>query len=119
MTKLYSQLAHIYHEMYQQIFDYKKEFDYYNKILSKYSCSSVLEIGCGTSYLAKYLIEAGYDYHGVDLHEEMLLAREGGIQEVKDLAHLQLRGSSCHGLHGELALLQARQRQARIQEPEV
>jgi len=94
MTKLYSELAHIYHEMYQKLFDYKKEFDYYSEILSKYSCKSVLEIGCGTGQLAKYLIEAGYDYLGVDLYEKMLkIAREENLANrfvQGDMRYLQI-----------------------------
>jgi len=72
MIKLYSTLASIYHEMYQQIFDYDKEFMFYHSFLKKKKCHKIIEIGCGTGLLAKRLIEAGYDYLGVDLYNEML-----------------------------------------------
>ena len=72
MSKLYSQLAKAYHEMYQSIFDYKKEFDFYDKLLKKYKCRKILEIGCGTGNLAKYFMETGYNYTGLDLFNEML-----------------------------------------------
>ncbi len=35
MTKLYTELAKVYHEMYQNIFDYEKEFQFYDKISKK------------------------------------------------------------------------------------
>ena len=37
MTQLYSKLANIYHEMYQHVFDYDKEFEFYDSILKKYN----------------------------------------------------------------------------------
>tara|TARA_Y100000310_G_scaffold317241_1_gene369897 strand:- start:10003 stop:10719 length:717 start_codon:yes stop_codon:yes gene_type:complete len=77
MTKLYSKLARVYHEMYQNIFDYKKEFQFYNKILKKYKLKSILEIGCGSGNLAPYFLKKGYDYTGSDLFKEMLdIAKE-------------------------------------------
>jgi len=33
MSQLYGDLAEVYHEMYQGIFDYKQEYDFYNNIL--------------------------------------------------------------------------------------
>ncbi len=73
MTHLYSTLASIYHEMYQQIFDYDKEFSFYDTILKKNNCTKILEVGCGSGLLAKRFIENGYDYIGLDLYEEMLV----------------------------------------------
>lgn len=76
-SKLYSQLARIYHEMYQTIFDYREEFRFYDGLMKKYNKSSVLEIGCGSGNLAPYFLEAGYEYVGLDLYGEMLeVARE-------------------------------------------
>ncbi len=72
MTLLYSTLAPIYHEMYQQIFDYEKEFQFYDAFLKKNNCSKILEIGCGSGLLAKHFINNGYDYLGLDLYDEML-----------------------------------------------
>ncbi|HLP49057.1 MAG TPA: class I SAM-dependent methyltransferase, partial [Candidatus Kapabacteria bacterium] len=77
MTKLYSELAHVYHEMYKHIFNYEKEFLYYDGLLRKYQCRDVLEIGCGTGNLAPYFLKAGYEYTGLDLYDEMLqIARQ-------------------------------------------
>jgi SAM-dependent methyltransferase len=72
MIQLYSTLATVYHEMYQQIFDYDKEFRWYDSVLKKNHCHKIVEIGCGTGLLAKRLIGAGYDYTGIDLYPEMI-----------------------------------------------
>lgn len=72
MTKLYSELAQVYHAMYQSIFDYEKEFQWYDGLLRKYSRQSILEIGCGTGNLAPFFLKAGYEYAGLDLFAEML-----------------------------------------------
>ena len=72
MTLLYSKLATVYHEMYQHIFDYDQEFNFYDQILSKNNCHKILEIGCGTGMLARRFLNNGYDYLGLDLYQEML-----------------------------------------------
>jgi len=72
MTQLYSTLANIYHEMYQHIFDYDKEFEFYDSTLKKNNSKKILEIGCGSGMLARRFIANGYDYLGLDLYNEML-----------------------------------------------
>ena len=72
MTQLYSTLANIYHEMYQHVFDYDNEFEFYDTILKKYNCNKILEIGCGSGMLARRFVSNGYDYLGLDLFNEML-----------------------------------------------
>ena len=72
MTKLYSTLASIYHEMYQHVFDYDKEYSFYDSILRKNNCHSILEVGCGSGMLARRFLKNGYNYFGVDLFNEML-----------------------------------------------
>lgn len=72
MTQLYSTLADIYHDMYRHIFDYDKEFDFYDSILKRYNCRKILEIGCGSGMLARRFMNNGYDYLGLDLFNEML-----------------------------------------------
>ena len=72
MTKLYSTLAHIYHEMYEQVFDYNQEFDFYNTLLKDHNCLKILEVGCGSGMLARRFLKAGYEYLGLDLYDEML-----------------------------------------------
>lgn len=72
MSKLYTNLANVYHEIYQTLFDYDEEFKFYDEHLSKNQVKSVLELGCGTGNLAKRLVAADYDYLGIDLFDEML-----------------------------------------------
>ena len=77
MTKLFSKLARVYHEMYQSIFDYKKQFTHYDKLLHKYKCRKILEVGCGSGNLAKLFLKAKYDYTGIDISPQMLaIAKE-------------------------------------------
>lgn len=72
MTKLYSTLASIYHEMYQHVFDYDKEYIFYDSILKRNNCRSILEVGCGSGMLARRFLNHGYEYLGLDLFNEML-----------------------------------------------
>lgn len=71
-TKLYSQLARVYHEMYLSIFDYQEEFRFYDGLLKKHGGRSVLEIGCGSGNLAPYFLKENYTYLGLDLYHEMI-----------------------------------------------
>lgn len=77
MTKLYTDYAEVYHLMYQGLIDYDEEFEYYQKILDKHQCKSILEVACGTGQLARRFLPAGYLYEGLDMSAEMLeFARE-------------------------------------------
>lgn len=77
MTQLYSKLANVYHEMYQHVFDYDKEYNFYDSILKKNNCRNILEVGCGSGMLARRFLKNGYKYLGVDLFNEMLnIARD-------------------------------------------
>ena len=70
--KLYTSLAHIYHSMYQGLFDYDEEYQFYDRELSALPDNNVIEFGCGSGNLAKRFIDNGYLYQGVDLNREML-----------------------------------------------
>lgn len=72
MSKLYTSLAKVYHEIYQSLFNYDEEFAFYDKYLQANQVKSIVEIGCGTGNLAKRLFNANYDYLGIDLFQEML-----------------------------------------------
>ena len=80
MTQLYSTLAGVYHEMYQHVFDYDKEYDFYDSILKKNNCTTILEIGCGSGMLARRFLKNGYNYLGLDLFNEML---DIALEEIK------------------------------------
>ena len=73
MTILYSKLARVYHEMYQTIFNYDEEFQIYDTYLQKYEAKTVLELGCGSGNLGIRLLNANYEYVGIDLFSEMLV----------------------------------------------
>jgi len=86
MTLLYSKLATVYHEMYLHVFDYDKEYSFYDSILKKNNCRSILEVGCGTGMLARRFLKNSYKYLGLDLFNEMLnIARD----EIKVDAFIQ------------------------------
>ncbi|MFQ5604118.1 MAG: class I SAM-dependent DNA methyltransferase [bacterium] len=77
MSRLYSELAAIYHEMYPKLIDYDREFEFYHAVLSKCSCTHLLEIACGSGLLSQRFLEANYHFCGLDLSEEMLaIARQ-------------------------------------------
>ena len=90
-----SKLASVYHEMYQSIFDYKKEFQFYDKLLKKNGCKKILEIGCGSGNLASYFMKSGYNYTGLDLFSEMLRIAKQVEPKAKfvhgDMRNLRLR----------------------------
>ena len=77
ILKIYTDHSKVYHEMYQAIFNYEKEFQLYHRYLSKLKCKKILEIGSGSGNLAKYFINNKYDYTGLDNSKEMIkLAKE-------------------------------------------
>lgn len=92
MTQLYTTLAEIYHQMYQHIFDYEKEFGFYDSILKTNNCNCILEVGCGSGMLARRFLSNGYDYLGLDLNNEML-----------DIAHREVK--SDRFIQGDMRLL--------------
>lgn len=95
MTQLYSTLADIYHEMYQNIFNYDEEFHFYDTILEKHGCKTILEVGCGSGMLARRFLQHGYDYLGLDLYEEMLaIARNETMSE--NFVRCDMRNLSFH-----------------------
>ncbi len=58
--------------MYHNLFDYKAEYEFYDKILKRNKSKSVLEIGCGSGNLASYFEKSEYEYTGIDSSKEML-----------------------------------------------
>ncbi len=73
MQSLYKNgFEHIYDEMYQTFINYSDEYLFYNSIREKYHKEYVVELGCGSGNLAKHFIEAGFDYTGLDLSQDMI-----------------------------------------------
>ena len=77
MSKLYTELSRVYHEMHQTLFDYAAQYALFEGLIREHGCRNVLEIGCGSGNLYPYFLESGYAYTGLDLSGEMLaIARE-------------------------------------------
>ena len=75
--KLYTELAEIYDNLYQSVFDYETEAELVETTAMKYEITNILELGCGTGRLTELLIKKGLHVEGVDLYDEMLnIARE-------------------------------------------
>ncbi len=72
LRKLYSDFAWIFDVLYPAIYDYAKDFSTYEPLLRACGARRVLDLGCGTGLLARYLVGAAYDYTGVDLSAGML-----------------------------------------------
>ncbi len=70
--RLYSKYARVFHELYAALFDYARDFASYDGLLQTRCARSVLDLGCGTGLLARYLVNAGYAYIGADLAPGML-----------------------------------------------
>ncbi|MFS4447761.1 class I SAM-dependent DNA methyltransferase [Maribacter sp. 2307UL18-2] len=78
ISNLYgAELAKVFDTMYQGFIAYDEEFQFYTTKAEKIGVDSILEIGCGTGNLARYLAAHFKHYLGIDLSEHMLqLARE-------------------------------------------
>ncbi len=73
--------------MYQSFNDYEAEYKFYSEILVRYHCKSLVEIGCGSGNLASRFANAGFDFLGMDLSDEMLsIAKEKSpsVQFIKN-----------------------------------
>ncbi len=70
----YNKIASKYHEE-RNIFNNTKEIDYFDELLPK--TGKILDVGCGSGYGVRYLVEKGYSVIGVDISESMLkIAKE-------------------------------------------
>lgn len=72
MIKQFNEYAEIYDELFSASCDYKSEVDFYGKILKKYHCKSILEVGCGCGHRGQYFLDKGYTYVGLDISSSML-----------------------------------------------
>lgn len=72
MTKLYSDFATLYHQIYPSFIDYEEQHRFYTGLLKKYGCHRILEMGCGSGHLARRMSAEDWDYVGMDLSPEML-----------------------------------------------
>ena len=65
------------------IFNYPQTAEELHVLISPYKCHSILELGCGTGYLAPFLIEKGYLYTGLDISNAMLEIARNRHPEIK------------------------------------
>jgi SAM-dependent methyltransferase len=72
MSNLYTNLSAVYEAMYQSFINYEEEYLFYSNLLTKYNCTSLLEIGCGTGHLASRFIKNNFTYQGLDVSDDML-----------------------------------------------
>ena len=94
MNKLYTDWATIYDEIYQQLFDYNKDFAFYDSHLQAYNAYKVLELGCGTGHLALKFCSNGYAYTGMDMSANMLALARARVPDARfiesDIRHFKI-----------------------------
>lgn len=83
MNKQFNEYAEIYDELFSATMDYEKEVDFYDDILRKNKCKSILEVGCGVGHRGKLFINKGYDYVGLDISEGMLKIARRKYPEIR------------------------------------
>ncbi len=81
--KLYTDLAEIYNQLYESLFDYKRDADFLDGILKSYNIKELVDLGCGSGHLTKLLAEMGYHVIGVDLYETMLKIARKRLPNIK------------------------------------
>jgi ubiquinone/menaquinone biosynthesis C-methylase UbiE len=71
--KIYHDKAHVYHELYEEIFDYEKEFSLFHNIMQKQDrpIKKILELGCGSGSVTRYLAN-DYECIGLDFSPDMI-----------------------------------------------
>lgn len=85
ISSQFNEYAEIYDELFSATMDYKKEVEFYDKILRKNKCKRILEVGCGCGHRGKFFINKGYDYTGLDISEGMLKIARQKYPEIKFL----------------------------------
>lgn len=69
---LYNNYAELYDEIYNVLFDYEADYYLYDGLMQLMKRRKILEIGCGSGRLAKFFINGGYEYTGLDYSCEMI-----------------------------------------------
>jgi SAM-dependent methyltransferase len=93
MSNLYTNLSAVYEAMYQSFINYDEEYLFYSNLLTKYNCTSLLEIGCGTGHLASRFIKNNFNYKGLDVSDDMLAIAKQNNTTV-DFINGDMRGFS-------------------------
>ena len=73
-----------YYDLFYEDKNYKRESDYVDSLISKYSrkTKSILELGCGTEIHSIELAKKGYQVDGVDSSREMLKEARKRLENV-------------------------------------
>lgn len=91
LGRQFNEYAEIYDELFSAAMDYEKEVEFYDKVLRETKAKKILEAGCGAGNRAKYFIDRGYDYTGLDISEGMLKIARRKYPDVK-FTHGDIRG---------------------------
>jgi ubiquinone/menaquinone biosynthesis C-methylase UbiE len=95
----YNKIAQKYHDE-RSIFNNEKELDYFIELLPK--SGKILDVGCGSGYGARYLVEKGYSVIGVDISEKMLEIAKKNVPEAEfieaDMTKLTFPDNSFDGI---------------------
>jgi ubiquinone/menaquinone biosynthesis C-methylase UbiE len=83
--ELYTTLAEVYDEIYQQIFDYDWEAKIVEKALENHKNAKILDAGIGSGRLAAILSQKGFPVTGVDISDEMLKIARKNAPEARIL----------------------------------
>lgn len=67
---------------------FSADFDFYHSYCS--NDKSIVEIGCGTGRILKYLLGKGFSVTGIDISDEMLQKAEAKLEPFVSSGHLKL-----------------------------
>ena len=95
----YTSFAQVY-DLFMDNVPYEAWGEYFNKLFKEYGIEDglILDLGCGTGKLTRFLAEKGYDMTGVDYSFEMLdIAREQSDPSIlyllQDMREFELFGT--------------------------
>lgn len=80
-----------YYDLLYRDKDYNAEVEYITNLIKEHKpeAKTILDIGCGTGRHAALIADNGYEVHGVDISEEMLLIAETQCNKERKLSFSQ------------------------------
>ena len=75
-----------YYDLLNQGKDYSKEVEYIDSIIKhhKPSSKSILDLGCGTGIHATHFAKKGYNIHGIDQSQDMILIANNQLKSMPE-----------------------------------